>query len=787
MLSRRSARRAAGTRRGLSRSSRRLTTTAICPSKAGSRSVSRPGTYKTGDYWLIPARAFIGEFSGDIEWPQDGTAPLALPPHGIDHHYCKLGIVEFDGKETFEVLSDCRDIFPPLTELEQGGGCCDIVVHPGESIQAALDSLPKAGGAVCLKAGLHEITEAIRIERSNVSLCGCPGARVVRRDDVFLVSVFSPEGADFEHVTIEGIQFEVEGGKAGSAPGGAPFLTPALITVDTCSDFALRHCALAVAGLQDQPQVPVAVAAGVVAGDAVRMKIHGNEMRRVTLGVVALHSSQLEVSDNVMTGPLEITGAGFGSLPGGDLGVWIDNVFGWRHRIERNRIINFWIGVQIGTDGLEGGSSIIADNEIVRSASGETGAEEMRFAIDITADQCVVRDNQIDLPSSLCGGIQVVGLEARIEDNLLESAAPEPALGIRLGRPDDESDLSSDSGVIRGNRLTGRQLAIWVERSRAVEVIDNVIEGSTEFQLSTGILLNKADEARVVGNRIEHAEVGVHTAGGRSCRLLDNHLLNGKNGISILQATAIEVSRNRVEAMRASGLSAFGLYGTATFSGNRFEFCAYDAGMEFSFGILFALAEVQIDGCEIVNTGVAPDFSKTAALTWGILGLFVWDCRIHGNLIGYTTLVMPNPAAEHRAIWLWGLLEYAATDKFTLGGSALLLDNKLRGPGKSALVQLFEWVVSERLALRFSRVTFSNNDCLHLTVAPTTATPTTGSATVSLTGRRIIVTGNQIESFPTIPPVDFHGSAGVFLGNSADAFAAGFSGVPTPQQNFNSL
>ena len=31
-----------------------------------------PGTYRTGDYWLIPARAFIGEFAGDIEWPTDG-------------------------------------------------------------------------------------------------------------------------------------------------------------------------------------------------------------------------------------------------------------------------------------------------------------------------------------------------------------------------------------------------------------------------------------------------------------------------------------------------------------------------------------------------------------------------------------------------------------------------------------------------------------------------------------------------------------------------------------------
>jgi len=36
------------------------------------------GSYRTGDYWLIPARAFIGVFLGDIEWPRDGDGnPLA--------------------------------------------------------------------------------------------------------------------------------------------------------------------------------------------------------------------------------------------------------------------------------------------------------------------------------------------------------------------------------------------------------------------------------------------------------------------------------------------------------------------------------------------------------------------------------------------------------------------------------------------------------------------------------------------------------------------------------------
>jgi hypothetical protein len=44
-----------------------------------------PHQYRTGDYWLIPARTA----TGDIEWPT-GTA---LPPDGVDHHYAPLAAI----------------------------------------------------------------------------------------------------------------------------------------------------------------------------------------------------------------------------------------------------------------------------------------------------------------------------------------------------------------------------------------------------------------------------------------------------------------------------------------------------------------------------------------------------------------------------------------------------------------------------------------------------------------------------------------------------------------------
>ena len=67
--------------------------------------------YRTGDYWLIPARTA----TRDIEWPQefDDTdkkwKPKFEPPHGIQHYYAPLAIISSDG-----TVIDCRRVFEQL-------------------------------------------------------------------------------------------------------------------------------------------------------------------------------------------------------------------------------------------------------------------------------------------------------------------------------------------------------------------------------------------------------------------------------------------------------------------------------------------------------------------------------------------------------------------------------------------------------------------------------------------------------------------------------------------------
>ena len=68
--------------------------------------------FRTGDYWLIPARTL----TGSVEWPQVGGQPLFERRHGTAHHYAPLAILDFDGA-TWTIRHDCRRLFPPTTEL----------------------------------------------------------------------------------------------------------------------------------------------------------------------------------------------------------------------------------------------------------------------------------------------------------------------------------------------------------------------------------------------------------------------------------------------------------------------------------------------------------------------------------------------------------------------------------------------------------------------------------------------------------------------------------------------
>ncbi|HEY1427468.1 MAG TPA: DUF6519 domain-containing protein [Caulobacteraceae bacterium] len=70
--------------------------------------------YRSGDYWLIPARVA----TGDVIWPSDTwtnsqgntvTGPAAKPPDGITHHYVSLALVAPAGNGTVSEAKPCLE------------------------------------------------------------------------------------------------------------------------------------------------------------------------------------------------------------------------------------------------------------------------------------------------------------------------------------------------------------------------------------------------------------------------------------------------------------------------------------------------------------------------------------------------------------------------------------------------------------------------------------------------------------------------------------------------------
>jgi hypothetical protein len=78
------------------------------------------GEYRTGDYWLIPARVA----TGNIEWPAPESDTIAsftaqLAPNGVVHHYAPLGFVDWPNGAIR--IESCNCEFEPLSSCFASG------------------------------------------------------------------------------------------------------------------------------------------------------------------------------------------------------------------------------------------------------------------------------------------------------------------------------------------------------------------------------------------------------------------------------------------------------------------------------------------------------------------------------------------------------------------------------------------------------------------------------------------------------------------------------------------
>ena len=69
-----------------------------------------PAFYRTGDYWLIPARVA----TGDVEWPGPPGNPSPRPPYGVAHAFAPLGVISIDGNGKITPGQDLRRTITPV-------------------------------------------------------------------------------------------------------------------------------------------------------------------------------------------------------------------------------------------------------------------------------------------------------------------------------------------------------------------------------------------------------------------------------------------------------------------------------------------------------------------------------------------------------------------------------------------------------------------------------------------------------------------------------------------------
>ena len=262
-------------------------------------------------------------------------------------------------------------------------------------------------------------------------------------------------------------------------------------------------------------------------------------------------------------------------------------------------------------------------------------------------------------------------------------------------------------------------------------------------------------------------------------------MIGGVAGLFVVDDTRPSMTGNRLAG--CSGFGAVGLQsiGRTEFSDNRIANAGAALPLSVGLGAFLVLGELVVDGNEIADTGVPLDGTGSSVAAWGIYGDLILEARVQSNLVTYADAASRDVAREDRALIMRGLLEFRVAVgalETVLGFPIQILDNKFIGTGASALVQLTQLSVTDNINIRFERVFFSNNYCMHLS-----GTPDDNFATVVLLGRVCTVMGNHVKaSIPGYFSFDFNGMRGPYAGNVVTGPPFGFNPfVPAPDGDHN--
>lgn len=724
-------------------------------------------TLHAGDYWVFAART------------ADGTIEMLTnePPRGVLHHFYKLAVAT-GGTPPF---TDCREPWPPPTG---GDSCCTVIVRPGQSIQAAIDSLPPAGGCVCLKVGIHTIAATIQVNRSNVHLHGESAGAEIHSPGLGETIHIGGTVSAIHDVMVESLRIVVDA--SASAFG-------IVIGVDSANRVAVRDVEAEITS----PAVLPPPYVGVVVDNSNDVVFVNNTVANVFYGAIVEDvGERMWLCDNTFAGPVYSVAAFSGSF--GAIGVWLGSESAGDHRVERNLIRDFWTGVDVSAGST--GATVIS-NRILRLGGPVTGpvpttAAELRkylddrsYAIELSGGLCTARANRIELLSAQWGGIRIRTERANVSDNVLDAELPGTETLVPASiycTVDATSGRTGSTSTVRGNSLHGPQTGIVISRVAGVEVCDNRMDGT--FRGWFGARVDDSSYATVAGNLVFAVGFGFSMSEGDHNIVRDNRLSLALIGVLSDAETDLDVRGNEVTGGVLGGLVLNVASGALTVTHNRIVNCGWipvasgiQGGIFAISGEIFGFAgagQLRIESCEVIDSGIAPDGKLAAG---AVRGIHAWvpSCQILSNRVVCVDERLRGVPVEHRALLLLGPLSYI--NAVNLTGAAVVANNVFRGPGRTALVQFFLTAISDPLGYWFQKIAFNGNFCDHLT------TPVENGATVLLAGRHVAVSANQVTAPRGMRSMDGAGSLRAsVVGNVTTGSLVNFPTVlPMPIPDFN--
>jgi Family of unknown function (DUF6519) len=285
------------------------------------------GTYRTGDFWLVPARTAIGFETGTVEWPQEADGPAARLADGTVHHLARLALVRLSGG-TFSLVEsgDCRPSFPPLTAIaatdisfsdatcalgdarnvqealdvlcQRSSSICTLLLGPGDDLNAALSQLGGAQDAmICLRAGTYTLSHPLRIEdRRHIQIVGTGrGTRVEAPHSEIAFRFERCVSATVENLSVAAGVVQ-EGGPAVDRVNGA-------ITFVDCGSATVKSAEVGCAGGPHRAGSCITVR-NAAAAQGTSATVDGCDVRvgHLQVGVLLINVNRSAVTGNVVGG-----------------------------------------------------------------------------------------------------------------------------------------------------------------------------------------------------------------------------------------------------------------------------------------------------------------------------------------------------------------------------------------------------------------------------------------------------------------------------------------------------